>query len=239
MNTYWAGHFLQFEPKPRSDYDSGTGLRLLLIFITMEIILGPRFALATWLGIPVPEAAIRVPLLLLLAFVLIRFLGKINVSQLGLYSWKHWSSTERWYFIQVLILANVIFGTLLFSKLNIIWTHPAMWGTAAGVLIVQLLWGFYQELIYRGVLQTELVRRWGTWTGILISNIIFTFGPLHLYHFRTAAENPPHAWIFAAIFAIGLFFGVLFQRSGNLWMIGIFHGIGDLYLTGLQQVVDS
>jgi membrane protease YdiL (CAAX protease family) len=125
---------------------------------------------------------------------------------------------------------------ILLPKLKVILTQPALWSTAISVLLVQLLWGFYQELIYRGILQTELVRRWGAPTGIFISNILFTFGPLHFYHFRGIEENPSHAWIFAAIFAIGLFFGFLFQRSSNLWIVGLFHGIGDWYLTGLQQV---
>ena len=36
--------------------------------------------------------------------------------------------------------------------------------------------------------------------------------------------------MFAAIFLIGLFFGVLFRRSGNLWMAAIFHAIGNAYI---------
>ncbi len=39
--------------------------------------------------------------------------------------------------------------------------------------------------------------------------------------------------MFAAIFAIGAFFGALYARSGNLWIVGVFHGIGDAYVTGL------
>lgn len=83
-----------------------------------------------------------------------------------------------------------------------------------------MIWGFYQEFLYRGMLQTELVRRWGARTGILVSNLIFTFGPLHAYHFRAARVNPSHLWIFAATFAIGLFFALIFRRSGNLWIVG-------------------
>lgn len=33
-----------------------------------------------------------------------------------------------------------------------------------------------------------------------------------------------------AIFAIGLFFGILFHRSGNLWIVAILHGIGNAYI---------
>ena len=65
--------------------------------------------------------------------------------------------------------------------------------------------------------------------GILASNLLYTFGPLHAYHLA----GPSPAPMFAAIFAIGLFFGVLFARSGNLWLPGVFHGIGDAWITGL------
>ena len=38
-------------------------------------------------------------------------------------------------------------------------------------------------------------------------------------------------------FAIGLFFGVLFRRSGNLWMVAVIHGIGNAYIiTSLSSV---
>jgi hypothetical protein len=32
--------------------------------------------------------------------------------------------------------------------------------------------------------------------------------------------------------------GVLFRRSGNLTMVGIFHAIGDVYITGLAALVN-
>jgi membrane protease YdiL (CAAX protease family) len=90
--------------------------------------------------------------------------------------------------------------------------------------------------VYRGALQTELIRRWGMLRGIVVSNLIFTFGPLHAYHFLAAQENPSHLWIFAAIFGIGLLFSILYQRSGNLGMVGIMHGLGDWFMDGLAQV---
>jgi membrane protease YdiL (CAAX protease family) len=36
--------------------------------------------------------------------------------------------------------------------------------------------------------------------------------------------------MFAAIFAMGLFFAVLFHRSGNLWIVATFHGIGTAFI---------
>jgi membrane protease YdiL (CAAX protease family) len=40
----------------------------------------------------------------------------------------------------------------------------------------------------------------------------------------------------AAIFAIGMFFGVLFHRSGNLWIVGFFHGVGNWFAVGLTTL---
>ena len=66
--------------------------------------------------------------------------------------------------------------------------------------------------------------------GILVSNLLFTFGPLHFYHFKGASPMV----MFGGIFAIGLLFGVLRWRSNNLWMVGAMHGVGSVYIEGLQ-----
>jgi membrane protease YdiL (CAAX protease family) len=80
------------------------------------------------------------------------------------------------------------------------------------------------------MLQSELVRRCGAFIGILAANVLYTFGPLHSYYFasRSSLALP----MFAGIFAIGLFFGVLFRRSGNLWIVAVLHGIGNAYIVG-------
>ena len=66
--------------------------------------------------------------------------------------------------------------------------------------------------------------------GILSANVFYTFGPLHWYYF--AAQASLAVPMFAATFAIGLFFGVLFWRSGNLWIVAVIHGIGNAYIVG-------
>lgn len=55
------------------------------------------------------------------------------------------------------------------------------------------------------------------------------------YHFALARTNPAHLWIFAAPFSIGMFFAVLFKRSGNLWIVAVLHGPGDWFMDGLAQ----
>ena len=34
----------------------------------------------------------------------------------------------------------------------------------------------------------------------------------------------------ALIFAVGLFFGAMYQRSRNLWLPAVFHAIGNAYV---------
>jgi membrane protease YdiL (CAAX protease family) len=106
------------------------------------------------------------------------------------------------------------------------------WRPVAIVVFINFVWGFHQELVYRGILQTELVRRWGALLGILVSDLLFALGPLHFYHFSGRAPGQA-LLMFTGIFLIGLFFGVLFKRSGNLAMVGILHGLGNCYIDGL------
>jgi membrane protease YdiL (CAAX protease family) len=133
------------------------------------------------------------------------------LRQIGFIRWVQWNVTERAYFIQVLILVNVVFPVLFAERLRDTLADPS---TVWTVFIPYLVYGFYQEVLYRGLLQTELVRRWGPVAGILTSNLLYTFGPLHYYYFFAQASLA--APMFAAIFAIGLLFAVVFHHAGNL-----------------------
>jgi membrane protease YdiL (CAAX protease family) len=215
------GHFLLFDAKPRASYPSGTGLRLLIGFLVLEAVIGPRFHLFSLLGVPQPQSWIRVLVLLALAIALVKLFARLDLSAIGFIPWREWSVAEKSYFVQVIVIANVVFAVVVG---NALFSAP----DAAAIAAVNFLWGFYQELAYRGMLQTELTRRFGATAGVLLANVAYTFGPLHFYHFAGAS---PVA-MFAAIFAIGLYFGALRQRSGNLWMPAVFHGIGTMWILG-------
>jgi len=232
LGAYWKGHVFLFAKKGPASYSAPAGLRLLLIFVALEGVVGPRLALFGWLRIPLPPVWLRVPALLCIALLLVRFFAKLKLSEIGLCGWREWSATEKNYFVQVVLIANIIFVIIFAGRLRVILAEPALFRRICSVFLPYFLWGFYQEVIYRGILQTELVRRWGPVRGILVSNSLFTFGPLHFYHF---AHTSPALPTFAAIFATGLFFATLFWRSGNLWMVAVFHGIGNCYIDGTQQ----
>lgn len=106
------------------------------------------------------------------------------------------------------------------SATRILWT----------VFVPYLFFGFFQEVLYRGMLQTELVRRWGVLVGIVVSNSLYTFGPQHFYYFFSARSLAISQ--FASIFAIGLLFAMVFRRSGNLWLVGVMHAIGNSIIAG-------
>src|SRR5437867_11917788 len=226
------GHALLFEASVPAAYDSSRGIRLLMIFLLLEGVIGPRLSILTWLHVPIPPPWLRVLVLPGLALMLVGFFARLGPRQIGLYPWREWGRTEKSYFLQVFPLATVIFSLLFADRLRMIFGDSSQWWRAGVALVTYFVWGFYQELVYRGILQTELVLRWGTLPGILVGNSFYTFGPLHLYHFSAASPLP----MFVAIFAIGLFFAALFRRSGNLCMVGILHGLGDSFFTGLGTV---
>lgn len=220
----WAhlrGHFLLFDNHPAVQNDSAAGFRLLILAVALEAI---RFGLVR-LFYPALPLLVLVPLLLAVALLAIRFLAALRFSQIGFRPWREWTATEKSYFVQVLVIANVVFPLVFAARLQAILSRPNALSIIAAVFVPYLFYGFYQEVVYRGMLQSELVRRWGAFAGILVANILYTFGPLHWNYW-----SPVNLPMFASIFAIGLFFGVLFHRSGNLWIVAVIHGIGNAYI---------
>jgi len=212
------GHLLRFDLPPLPALSPAAGLRLLLLAVGLEIL---RISLIRALAPPLP-LWILVPLFVTAAVVLVPRVSGVPLSQLGLRPWSAWTITEKSYFLQVTLLAA---GLLLLGFIAQTGSVPARMQRVGAVFVPYLFFGFYQELIYRGLLQTELVRRWGVWMGIVAANLLFTFGPLHANHYGARAELAVP--MFASIFLIGLFFGVLYRRSGNLWIVGCFHAIGN------------
>jgi len=239
IHPFWRGQLFLFDRPRATSYSSQAGSKLLIVFVFVEGIVRRLLgASAKWLTIADREWWPLVQMIILTALVcwLVTKFAGVRLPELGLYAWRHWSKTEKFYFPQVVTIGIVVFSCLVSARLKMLWARPDLVKIGLLIFIPQMIWGFYQEFLYRGILQTELVRRWGTCTGILASNLVFTFGPLHTYHFLSAQRNPSHLWIFAAIFATGLLFAILFKRSGNLWIIAIMHGLGDWFIDGLAKV---
>jgi membrane protease YdiL (CAAX protease family) len=218
----WHGHVFVFDgPIEPPAYANTKGVRLLALAVVLEV-----FRIATNIaGSAVPTFRFWAPLIVFLAFACLRRLG-FSGRQMGLRPWRKWNATEKWYFVQTLILTNVIFPAVFAAQLSRAFsqsTGPAFVGT----FIAYLFSGFFQELLYRGMLQMELTRRWGPFAGILVSNLLYTFVQ-HYYYFGFAASLAVP--MFAAVFAVGLLFAMVFWRSGNLWIVGVMHAFGNAYI---------
>ena len=222
-STHLRGHLLLFDQTPVPAYSAGVGVRLLLGATLVEIV---RLSAVRWLAPTAPLVLLLAPLLGL-CLLMPRMAG-VQLSQLGLRRWRDWTSTEKSYFTQVVAVSNIVFPIVLAAPLGRRIAQVGLAWSLWNVFLPYLLFGFYQELVYRGMVQTEVVRRWGAPVGVVVTNLLYTFGPLHWNYFasRAAVAVP----MFASIFAIGLFFGLLYRRSGNLWIVGTFHAIGNAYI---------
>jgi membrane protease YdiL (CAAX protease family) len=221
LDALWKGHIFRFDREPEAaTYGDAAGARLVMIAVGLEIVRLAR----NLLHLSSLPLGIEIAIYLVAALLLTRFVAKVTWDQIGFRRWSLWNTTEKAYFVEVLVLVNVVFLALFAARLRTVLSDP--WS----VFVPYLVFGFYQEVIYRGLLQTELVRRWGTTAGILASNTLFTFGPLHYQYLSTkpATALP----MFAAIFAIGLLFAMVFQRSRNLWIVAVMHAFGNAYAVG-------
>ena len=223
-SPHLRGHFLLFDRRPAPAFTAHAGVRLLLAAALVETV---RLAAVRWLypGIPL---WLLLPAVLGFALLVVPVIAGVRLSQLGFRPWRDWSATEKSYFLQVVVAVNVVFPIVLAAQLGNRSAHPDIAWSLWSVFVPYLCFGFYQELVCRGMVQLELVRRWGAPIGILVANLLYTFGPLHWYYFSSPASIAGP--MFAAIFAIGLFFGVVYRRSGNLWIVAVFHAIGNAYI---------
>jgi hypothetical protein len=112
--THLRGHLLLFDQKPMPEHSASAGLRLLLIACVLEAI---RLGLVKWLY-PIIPLLILVLLPLGCALLLVRFLAGLHLSQIGFHPWHKWSTTEKSYFVQLLIIANIVFPLVFGPRLR-------------------------------------------------------------------------------------------------------------------------
>ena len=223
-SPHLRGHLLLFDRRPTPALTAHAGGRLLLAAAVVEVV---RLAAVRWLYPAIP-LWLLLPALLGLGLLMVPGIAGVRLSRLGFRPWRDWSAPEKSYFLQVVVIVNVVFLIVVAAPR---WNRVAQAGigwSLWNVFLPYLFFGFYQELVYRGMVQLALVHRWGAPIGIVVANVLYTFGPLHWYYFvsRGSLAVP----MFASIFVIGLFFGVLYKRSGNLWIVAVFHAIGNAYI---------
>jgi membrane protease YdiL (CAAX protease family) len=227
----WRAHALWFERPLDPQYGAAVGARMLQAFLVFGIgvFLGLRYALRAWSVGDSLTRLVFVATLLVVFFAAQRSFVRASLSDVGLRRWSEWTRRERLYLVQVVPLAAVAFSIVFRTHLRTLLELHGPTGFAIFSVLTGIAWGMVQEFIYRGWLQTELRRRLGAVTGVLLANVVFTLGPLHFDHLT--ASGGVHWGTLAAVFVIGLFFGVLYQRSGNLWIPALLHGLWPLNMS--------
>lgn len=90
------------------------------------------------------------------------------------------------------------------------WIHGAMSIIMTGILVP-----LAEEILFRGVIQTSLVKRWGAFWGIIVSSIWFAS-----VHIDIA--------LFVPLFTISLAIGYLRHRFNSIWGAIILHSLNNL-----------
>jgi membrane protease YdiL (CAAX protease family) len=226
-----CAHVLRFEAPLAPAYGAEVGRRMLVAFaaVGLGLFCVLRFALDRAGSRGAPGASVFVAALLAAFGATQRWFVRAPLADVGLRSFADWTRRERVYFLQVVPLASVAFAFLFREHLRALVHEHGVLGFALFSVLTGLAWGITQELLYRGWLQTELTRRLGAWPGLWIANLVFTFGPLHFEHLF--ARGGPRWGVLAAVFGIGWFFGLVYTRSGNLWIPAVLHGLWPLNMT--------
>ena len=81
--------------------------------------------------------------------------------------------------------------------------------------MIAFLAGFGEELFFRGWMQIALANQFGIWAGILVASLIFG-----LAHYLSTAY-------FIYAFVTGIYLGVIYHLSGNLFIVMAIHAMYD------------
>ena len=225
-------HALLFTRPLAPVYPAAAGNRILLAFVAVAFVvfMPLRLALGGVGERNLPLAKLGFVLTLCAAFFLLqRAFVRLPFADVGLLRLPEWTRLEHLYLFQVAPLAALAFAFVFREHLLGLLQQYGIGGFAVFAVLTGVLWGMAQELLHRGWLQTELTRRFGGTVGLLAANAVFTFGPLHFDHFTDPAGVRWGGLV--AVFAIGLFFGLLYRRSGNLWLPAILHGLWPLNMS--------
>jgi membrane protease YdiL (CAAX protease family) len=123
---------------------------------------------------------------------------------------------------QVLVVTGSI--ALGFAEFLILRPEPlgAVPWTAAGLwpaLAIGIFTGFPEELIFRGVMQTALRPVLGRWNWVYVSGV---FAVLHLGYSSYLDV--------VFVFAVGLFYGWIFERTRSIIGVSVGHGLANVVL---------
>lgn len=109
----------------------------------------------------------------------------------------------------VLVAERPVIDQLAVQELKGTMGQPLLFASMIAVVIIGA--PLIEEVLFRGFLQTPLVRLTGARAGIVITSLIFT-----LFHYAPG-QGMSNFEILTALFVLSCFLGFLRERQGNLW----------------------
>ncbi|HEY47203.1 MAG TPA: CPBP family intramembrane metalloprotease [Anaerolineae bacterium] len=168
----------------------------------------------------------------LIVWFLIRVIERSNFTweAVGL-NWRHNSPIAILQGVMLalsLFIAIVLTGQILgFSASS---TNPSVLGVSAPIFfqrfILYLAMGFGEEIVFRGYVQTRLVRQFSVVWGVLATSVLFTL--LHQISYRLSPV------VILSGVMLWTTIGVLYHLSNSLYLVGVFHGTMNTLLNALN-----
>ena len=150
-SRHLRGHLLLFERRPWPAHSHSAGFRLLVVAAGLEIL---RLSAVRWLY-PRAPLWLLLPLLLGVAMVSVPAIAGVRLSQLGFRRWGEWTTTEKSYFLQVVIIATGLLLIVLAAPLR---------GNAGNPGPVRSLWGVFVPYLCLDSTRSSATAAWCNWS---------------------------------------------------------------------------
>lgn len=158
----------------------------------------------------------------------------ILLSRLGLVQAAGFTKPSQWkqiWLVWPILILTVLNGSDLFEGLLTIDTSRPMLIVLFALLYLSV--GFVEEILFRGVIMTLLVKKWGStrkgiYLAVITSSLLFSI--LHFVNFLAGRYTLLAVFTqigFALFF--GVFFGACMLRNNSIWPVIFTHALFDAF----------
>lgn len=179
-----------------------------------------------------PEIALAAALMLIL--VALGWMREVGLTR--------WPSLRGW-LLTIPILLYTLFLALLPVALLMAGGDPSTtvaamnWMLVGIAVFTALIVGFFEEVLFRGVLLHGLRARLSAVASVLVGAAIF--GAFHLVNWVTGQPLEPTIAQALGAAGGGVLYGALVLWTGSLWPAVLLHGFWDASITFLQTVITT
>lgn len=135
----------------------------------------------------------------------------------------------------LLLWPVILFASANILSPDIISDNAIVTETLIMVLIVNMITGFYEEVIMRGMLLGHMMEHWKNDERKILKSVLSTSVLFGLVHLGNLIKAGVISTLFQVCYAtvLGLVFAAAYLRTKNLWACALLHGLvdvtGDLY----------